>query len=246
MRKSIHEKEDISYNKWLAHYEKLGIAESLCFDGLCYNGELYNDDYNCHIGNEEELWNSASRKILFLMKDTNGNPDDDYREWPWHIITRKFFKVIFSWLNGLSEMNESSYPKANGQYNKKYPLAIVNLKKLAGNSSVSDSTVWKYASQDKDLLKEQVVDILKPNIVVCGGGGNSTVLNIAKDLLYPEYEFEKVNNWCYYNKQEDLLLINSYHPTARVSDEEKYDGFFEALIDFTNKNSLPSKEKPKS
>lgn len=241
MTYKIHEKEDALYDKYITHYKKLGLADNLCFDGLCYNGEIYNEGFNCKKGNEEELWNSTNHKIVFLMKDTNGNPDDDYREWPWHNITRKFFKVIFWWLNGLYEINQNEYPKANGQYNKKYPLAIVNIKKKAGESSVTDRELWEFANQDKHLLKEHILDILQPNIVVCGGGRNNAVLNIAKDIVYPNLDFKKINNWCYYNQDEDLLLINSYHPSHRVSDEEKYDGFFEAVTDFLKEHKLPSK-----
>ena len=33
----------------------------------------------------------------------------------------------------------------------------------------------------------------------------------------------KINNWCFYCKEKNILLIDSWHPGARKSQEEKID-----------------------
>lgn len=46
---------------------------------------------------------------------------------------------------------------------------------------------------------------------------------IAKKFIYPKLSFKKINNWCFYCKEKNILLIDSWHPGARKSQEEKID-----------------------
>lgn len=238
---SIHKQEDLLFKEWANSYPS-DIQKNIVFDGLCYNGTLYNENKNSYSGNEEDLWKTAKRKILFLMKDPNSNPGEDYREWPWREITNKFFKVIFNWLQGLSEitpnyiplLGNDSYLEPANQVVLLYPLAIVNVKKLSGSSYVLNNTLYDCAKRDAPFLKKQIQDILQPNIIVCGGGSGS-ILNIAKQYIYSDLEFQSINNWCYFSKEQDLLLINSWHPRARVSDIQKIDDMMRNVADFINK-----------
>lgn len=234
----IHNQEDILFEEWKNNYS-VNERDGFVMDGLCFNGELYHKDDNSCSGNEEELWAKAKRKIVFLMKDPNSNPGEDYREWGWRAITAKFFKVIFNWLQGLSEISSKNIPLLENdpylnpanQVVLKYPLAIVNVKKISGGSSVQNNTLYEYAERDAIFLRHQIRDILQPNIIVCGGG-SSTLLDIAQNYIYPEYKFEKVNNWCYYSDDANLLLIDSWHPAARISDVEKLDNMMLNVHDF--------------
>lgn len=183
-----------------------------------------------------------SERFFFLMKDPNSNPGEDYREWHWREITAKFFKVIFNWLQGLSEitpdyiplLENDSYLDPANQVVLKYPLAIVNVIKISGSSSVLNNTLYDYAKRDAPFLRRQVRDILQPNIVVCGGG-NGSVLDIAKQYIYPDLTFKPINNWCFFSEEQDLLLINSWHPAARISDAQKIDDMMRNVADFINK-----------
>lgn len=238
---SIHEQEDALWTEWQESYSE---AEKKLFvmDGLCHNGVVNEAGTNSDTGNEEELWEKARRKIVFLMKDANGNGGEDYREWHWRNITAKFFRVIFNWLQGLSEITPDYTPLLeNGSYldpaNQtvlKYPLAIVNVKKITGGAFVQNAALYEYAERDADFLRRQVRDILQPNIVVCGGG-NSSVWEIAQRYIYPDLHFEKINSWCYYAQEQDLLLIDSFHPQARISDSLKIDKMMQKVADFIQK-----------
>lgn len=239
----IHEQEDSLFESWSENYPS-DDGKNIVSDGLCYNGELYNENRNSYPGNEEELWENAKRKIVFLMKDANDNAGEDYREWPWRTITAKFFKVIFNQLQGLSEItanyiplleNNSYFDPAN-QTILKYPLAIANVKKISGSSSVDNDTIYRYAERDASFLRRQVEYILRPNIVVCGGGSGS-VFDIATTYIYPNVEFEKVNNWCYWSGEPELLLIDSWHPQARLSDVQKIDDMMLAVADLISKKN---------
>lgn len=63
------------------------------------------------------------------------------------------------------------------------------------------------------------LDILRPNIIVCGGG-SGTVLRIVTEHVYPS-EFREVNNRVHYSKSRNLVLIDSWHPSARTIDRKR-------------------------
>ena len=241
---TIHEQENILFEEWEKSYPK-NERRNFVMDGLCYNGDLYNNGYNSYSGNEEELWTNSKRRIVFLMKDSNSNPGEDYREWPWRTITHKFFKTIFNWLQGLSETTAQHIPRiGNGDYldpaNQtvlKYPLAIVNVKKMSGGSSVQNGTLYDYAFRDTHFLKKQIREILKPNIIVCGGGSGS-ILDIAKKYIFPDLQFNHINNWCYHSEKTELLLIDSWHPSSRISNIQKIDDMMTAVSDFINQTNF--------
>lgn len=90
---TIHEQENILLEEWWNSYPA-NERDNFVMDGLCYNGPLNERGTNSFSGNEEKLWVNTKRKIVFLMKDPNGNPGEDYRNWHWRAITAKFFKVI--------------------------------------------------------------------------------------------------------------------------------------------------------
>ncbi|MGL5276635.1 hypothetical protein [Myroides sp.] len=233
---SIHDKEDILYKEFIEHFKSYSEEDSLCFDGLCYNGELYNEDRNCKKGNEEELWERSKRRILFLMKDPNNNPGQDYREWGWSSFTHSTFKIMFAWLKGLSTITKTDYlvlEQAYQKYDTAYPLAILNIKKASGLSNVTNIKIWEYAERDHVLLRKQIRDILQPNIIVCGGG-SGTVIEVAKTFVYNDLDFIQVNSWCYYNSENNILLIDSWHPTARLSHSQKYDNMMKHVQEFMN------------
>ena len=74
---------------------------------------------------------------------------------------------------------------------KKYPLAIVNAKKIAGGSSANWNTIWKYAERDKFFLYRQIREILKPNIIVCGGSNDTGISE--KFSVLPSIAFFKIS-----------------------------------------------------
>src|SRR5574344_1956837 len=125
MNKKIHDQEDALRDEWLGSYSE-EEQKQFCMDGLCTTRTDY------EYGDEEELWANAKRRIVFLMKETNGNPDEDYRGWPWSTFNHRTFNIVFRWLQGLSTVTETFCPSINheGDYDDtpnevigKYPLA---------------------------------------------------------------------------------------------------------------------------
>jgi len=228
-------KETDLCTRWMDSYSE-ELQKQFCFDGL-----IYYRDPNCKDEYAEVAkWEKAKRKVLFLMKDTDGNPDCDYREWEFYDTeaqrVHKTFITMIKELWALNVVNSDYLPVFNKTREEyidlalPYPMAIVNIKKISGGPYVNNSSIWSFYERDKFFIIEQVKDILKPNIIVCGGG-SGTILNIAKDI-YSDYEFEKCNDWCYYCEQYDLLLIDDYHPAYRYRDDE---AMIRSVLDFYKK-----------
>ena len=195
MNNEFTKREDDLRDRWKASYptEK---REQFCFDGLIYYRDPNsNDDYE-----EVVKWENAKRKVLFFMKDTNNNPGEDYRWWEeFYTIKSIFFRNIIKCLWALNKVDVNYKPDFNNnktieEYTTEsiqYPMAIVNVKKIAGGPRVDNESLSESYNRDKDFIKEQIRDILKPNIIVCGGG-SGTIRDIAFNI-YSEMEFVSYN-----------------------------------------------------
>ena len=229
-------REDSLYADWLYQYSP-EEQKQFCMDGLL-SGR--NQDPEA----EAKKWKKAKRRVLFLMKDTNGNPNDDIREWPIGYETNpdgspkslhRFYVVLLKWLWALNEVTAEHLPvfnKTKEEYIEdtwQYPMAQVNDKKLSGGAQLSNDELRKYLvdGNNHGLLSKQF-QILKPNIIVCGGG-SGLLCEFVIDSIYQDFFFEKINDWCYYCTAIDLLVIDSYHPSSRISDEEKFDNMIAAV-----------------
>ena len=243
---SINEREEKLFTRW--EKESLNNHEdSFCRDGLIFNGKCTQTGnyWNAVSGNQEALWNNTKRKILFLMKEPNDNPKNDYRNWGLEGKTKSaFFKLIYSWLNGLTTIkaDDTQIPPITNEFSKILPLVIVNAKKASGGASANDNLVYAHAEKDKEFLRAQF-DIYAPNIILCGGGytcKNQEVLihYIANNLIYADIEFTKMDgsNWIWYSIEKKMVLINSYHPVAHRSNESKYNTLIEHFQRFLKLN----------
>lgn len=239
---TIYNQENELFSIWEKQYKKNGI-ENFCRDGLIFNGNLTTDAKNSLPGNQEEVLKNAKRKVLFFMKEPNGNPNEDYREWNLTGYSKNsFFRFIYAWLNGLSSI------KAYGQYQPfknerdlNLPLIIVNAKKQAGSRKADNNEVYKFALLYKSYLRAQF-DIYSPNIIVCGGGPiykkEVKMLSIIRKVVYNDIEFTQMDgsDWIWYNIERKIVLINSYHPSATKPDINKYNMMMEHFQVFLKKN----------
>ena len=147
----------------------------------------------------------GAKKSAFPDKRPKLQSERRLPAWPWRNITHKFFKTLFNWLQGLSEirlgftplLEDGFYLEPANQAMLKYPLAIVNVKKIFSGASVGNLTLREYAGRDAAFIRWQVRGILSPNIVVCGSGSGS-LLNIAEESIYPDLTFSPINSWCHY------------------------------------------------
>jgi hypothetical protein len=251
MKSDIQERTNELLQRWQLQLEKKGCT-GFCADGLLYRGEeweVQGEDgktyYGRSEGNEEELWINAPKRILFLLKDTNSNPDQDNREFhPGKNGTLNcHYRNLAYWLFGLLSFDEDNDAPEFGQldlWEDVYPVfdakpfAIVNCKKESGGATLSNEVLWEHLSTYNDYIKEQI-EILNPDIIVCCGG-SSLIKNYVEKSVYPN--IKKVNNWIYCDEKNNKVVIDSYHPSYwQIPGGSKtlYEGMMSACRDFLDK-----------
>ena len=205
--------------------------KNFCRDGLLYRN-----------GNESTLWNKSERRICFLLKDPNADTSGknvDARTY--NNMVGNFGHRLAEWVYGLLKTEKNKKFPFSSAYDKEKkenifktaPFAIVNIKKEGGKAQVQDDIVKKFGEKYSDLLRRQL-DILKPNIIVCGG---NVVFEIAREWIYKKEKYESIrvtNNLFYYPNQK-MILINSVHPSSRGKEmQEKYNAIINPFCDFLN------------
>jgi hypothetical protein len=239
---------DTLFEQWEQKTIDNGL-ENFCRDGLMYKGEKYSDSNNeywfRHRGSEDELWGNAPKRILVLAKDPHEDGRYDLRERMCRennaeVITNRFYKNIALWLYGLLNIdNNGKSPLYNTVTKKEYTdffdqtsFAYANIKKVAGESSITNRVLRQYFDCDKDFILKEILILDADIIICCGGSGiikDFIVENVYKDLKF-------INNWMYYSESENKLIIDSYHPSARnQSDEDMYTDMMEGYKDFLDK-----------
>lgn len=235
---TIFNQEELIFSEYKAD-KKLLVKDGLCFGNLISE---YSEDSYMNI----EAYISNLPRIVFVCKEANKNEGEDYRYWDW--ITRKFYYLfgdsIAFWLEGILSVTSKGYPlKADinkrREIFKKYPLVLMNIKKIAGESKSNWNTIYNSAKENATLLQKQI-SLYAPNIIFCCGssdnkGSRNRMINIVKKYLYPNDDFDlPVKDWhyCYYNRKKHLLLIDIYHPSYPKEDCWKFDRLFKEYHEF--------------
>lgn len=170
-------------------------------------------------------WFKQEKKILFILKEayhsdktlTEYNLIQELSEYnPWG----KIWQNVGKWSYGIRNTNEESIPDfapfedmakdevmkmLNDEINK---IAVINIKKSNGKSKSDYDDLWKYAKDDKELLKKQI-KLIKPNTIVC-----------CSTFEYFNYiidnEIDKKDNHCanwFYYTNDGTLVLDFYHPS---------------------------------
>ena len=216
--KSVNEQLDKLFCEWMQEAEKHGDCNFVC-DGMV-NG--FND------------WAGREMRIAFVGKDPHfknmKNLDagvlngEDYRAYDIQELStgERFWRNILSWANGIAGSTD-------------IPFAFVNIKKEAGSASVSNGTLKKYARRYQSYLKRQLLEIIRPNVIVCCGTSG-----IVMDEIYNDIEFQRMDadGFVWYNQTKNLLLIATHHPTNRMSNEKMLSDTIGAYKSFINRKQL--------
>ena len=236
---TINQQLDKLFNDWENKLPE-DIKEKFCRDGLMLRPS--GDDVNA-------LWENASRRVVFLLKDKSDNSCDDIRTW---LVTEKeiaqnnrelnggkvgrtcflpnIARMLYGLLNvsidnplGFEEVYVTKMDKVRETWNKK-PVALIETKKVAGIETVSDAAMREALTRDNLLLQEEL-NILKPNIIVCCDANDSQFKFITEKyfagkpfnpILNNEIVYDGVKPCCiYYYPDEKVAVIKSYHPTKR-------------------------------
>ena len=242
MMKNYVEENERILEKWRKRNEERG-ENNFADDGIMYRGLIKEYDYGTERFSDKEqenkMWNDAPLRILFLTKDQNAGGYD-----AWDVrgetgnLSYAFFRNLMYQLYGLvntTPEHKADYKFTNEQAIELYstfPIARINAKKEAGTSSISNYTLRDYIERDKDLLKEQILNLDADIIVCCGYSkyiedSGSLLLNFLKRECYggldnKDDSWIDDDGWIYYDKKNNKIAINNWHFSAMKNSEEWY------------------------
>lgn len=221
-------------------------------DGVCY--------WDRKEGNEEMLWNESSKRVLILTKDLNEPGDTwdirkescgrkavqaDQKNDPQiqYLNNIGFYRKLKRWVYGIFKYTNDidiptfDYVKSNpdelAKFYEQAPLVRINCKMESGGSTVNNNELLSYIDRDKEFLSRQI-KIYQPNVIICCGNQNSEniILNqLVREIYSDLCIVENTKGWVYYSKDSNVLVVDSYHPSARIKDKRLYDEF---LTNFYN------------
>ncbi|MGZ2371758.1 hypothetical protein ACXR6G_18410 [Ancylomarina sp. YFZ004] len=191
----------------LRKWQALG-AESLIYDGIVSPSHWFASDIKILVIMKEAygggFWNiaeqiSADDGILKVGGTASQGTQNRLAEW------------VFAIRQGLNNSKlDIESEKAKGYFKaRKYMLEIayVNLKKINGNNTSSDTDIKTHVSNYKYLLKEQI-ELIKPNMILCGGTFHF-IDGVLIDKCQPIAGLQN----CYHNSK--YTVLSTYHPAAR-------------------------------
>lgn len=236
---TLKEREDELFVRWMQAYrEAEGINPDTDFacDGLLYSGayELIGGCWERRPGNETELWNNASCRLLILTKDTTrASGMDDIRietarknhtgtevfaaTTPFHRNLTLWSYALLNAMQGGEVVPYDSTPDWDVlcEHYATAPIARVNCKKLIGVSTIQDADLESHMERYAHFLREQVALYDSDIILCCGGHG--IIKNFVKQHYLPDLQCFSSDEWVYYSPSTRKVIIDSYHPTYAKS-----------------------------
>lgn len=163
----------------------------------------------------EELYNKANKKILFIAKD----PDDpDQKEsWDFRELWNQEFKNTFThrlaeWAYGV--LND--FPDYKTVCNDRPKLicalqsiAFMNVKKIGGRSEADRNEIFEHTKRNKNFLLNEI-EIIKPEIVIlCLSWWQDTIDFLFDSILWNEPV--EPFNYKAFGKWNNSKIISFYH-----------------------------------
>ncbi len=162
------------------------------------------------------MWNKSSKKILFILKETNGAEQDlteaiqrsSEQKTGWH--KGKVLRRVGRWAYGLEHFNGDipSFEEAKS-YQFKAPVntAYINLKKSSGGARTNEKLFHSHVEKYADLIKQQI-ELINPDIIVMGG-----TYKYLKKYVFPDEQMVKVSERVH-TVNNTRIAINAWHPAA--------------------------------
>lgn len=223
---------DMLFEVWRNSYPE-ELRKMFCPDGLVVKDKPQESGYDI-----DEQWGKARRKIMFIVKDCPDGWGWDTREvlvCPGGKQTQRlksstgFYPNIAVILHALYNLTKDTVGEGENKevtddvakgFND-IPFAIVEAKKIAGNRQCSDQELRAAIDRDGKMLSEEI-SILGPDIIVACDSHGIIFDGVVEhhftgrepderwEYVYPDATFK-----CrmYFYKNENILLIESFHPT---------------------------------
>jgi len=235
---SIKKEEDGVFQEY-AYRAKVNHdpIDEIAKDGLTNRGKIVqgNNGYWYRLpGNEEKLWSTSMRKILYVTKDPNDDSAWDMREETGRKnketsirVTSLFYKGymrINYLLHNTTDKYHPTYEEADEHkltFYEKQAVVRINIKKQPGKGTLKNQDLKRWLNIYGDIITKQI-HIYAPNIIYCAGGSSIIREYITKHYLKVD-SFQKVNDWIYYSEKENITVIDGYHFSYRSHIREHYE-----------------------
>lgn len=168
---------------------------------------------------DEQLFEQANRKILFITKEPN-NPTQkagDFREWWQQPLEGGFSMRIAEWAHGLlydfpvfDSISDEQRHKAIGS------IAFMNLKKVGGGGSAEGSTISEHTKKYHNYLLREI-DIIQPDIIITGISGMP-----LREALFGKLSWKASGYGIQIAKFNGARVIDFYHPSSRNAPAAAY------------------------
>ncbi len=183
-----------------------------------------------------ERYLKSPRKIIWVLKDTNGAPDESKKKcWDariglkdkfdapanpcMHYNATTYNRMVYAMqmvLNNKNWEEDISWVKNDpSSVDILNNVGIINIKKIPGGPNINSKILQEYYDRDKSIIWDQL-NSYKPDIVICGGtfnllesdidGFDPKMVKKSKDDLTYTF-FDKINN---------RLFLNVFHPAHKV------------------------------
>lgn len=243
METGIKKTEQKILDEWRKYAESINDAHEFSEDGLLYRGNIFfeYDTWHRKEGKEEELWLNARRKLLIITKELNDTEAWNIREetgrqncaaFSYHRGV-PFIKNLRMWSYGLLNSTSDYYPEfdeardmnVSGPFFENAPIAHINCKKQCGGAQISQKTLSEYINRYSIFLKSQIA-LYDADVILCCGNANGQ--NLIFDFVKSQYLddlqlVDDTGNWIYHSPSTGKIVIDSYHPSARIGYKEVYE-----------------------
>jgi hypothetical protein len=162
----------------------------------------------------EQLYQTASPKILFIMKEPNDPKQEtwDFRDWWKDEIKYTFSYRIAEWsyglLNNFPQFDDIRLKEGSLQKAIQY-IAFMNIKKSGGSGNSEYNRMMEHVQMNFDNLHRQIA-IISPDIIIMG-----TSWNELRDGLFPNIDWVKSGYDILIGKHDKSKVIDYYHPSSR-------------------------------
>lgn len=169
----------------------------------------------------EELYNKAKHKILFIAKEPNDptQKPGDFREWWKEELNHSFGYRISEWSYGIL----NGFPQYDNAYCRKLntikaiqSIAFMNIKKIGGGGVSEKKRMKEHAESNFKNIHRQI-EIISPEIIITG-----TSWNQLTRMIFPNMDWRKSGYDVWIGKFNDAKVIDFYHPSSRTAPSASY------------------------
>lgn len=217
------------FKEYLSQY-RYEITEGNSNNGICFDGAV-----------NPELFFTHSKRLMFLLKETNGNDmngkrnnittDWDYMAWVQKQancekdLYRSVFRNIAMWSKMFDTYVTGEKPSIGKFIDNKgliitkalckslENIAIINLKKSWGTEQTDWNSInaYLYDCVRKEILIHQV-NVLKPTLVLCGGTFDFAYMIFGDSCHIQKQECSNGTEIEFFEKGE-TIFVKCYHPS---------------------------------